>query len=197
MSCTDEEIPFSMTPILEDSVHLLMLTCISVRENGSNRLIDTEYPSQISFRYSEGICPKVSMKASDLDMLSIRLTSLECMQPVYELWISVGTQQYKEAIKLPYLLAGSRASYFPVVCLNATVCIVHELVELTRDEIFVEEQEFMFTALDIQDRLFLAHPDPLPPVPYIESTVVDDSNDLFSKELTLLSSIMDKYTKSS
>jgi hypothetical protein len=55
---------------------------------------------------------------------------------------------------------------------------VHQLVDVTDDtDTFIEEQEFLFNVLEIQDKVFLESDVPLP-VHYVESKVVLSSDSL-------------------
>ena len=198
------DLPFSMTPILEDSTQLLMIACISMREFSDNRLVSSEKSGPVKFHVSSGVSSKPYVMADGLDQLTIQLSSVDCAKPTYDLWVSVGETMI-ELIPLPYKLAGCRASYFPISSLNCTVCLVHQLLSGVSDlDMFVEEQEFMFSVLEIQDTLFLRDGEVPAPIHYVESSVVYQDNehrdedethcDFFSTELQMMASIMKKYS---
>jgi hypothetical protein len=62
--------------------------------------------------------------------------------------------------------------------MEATICFVHQLVDVTDDtDTFIEEQEFLFNVMEIQDKVFLDANVPIP-VHYVESKVILSSDSL-------------------
>ena len=212
---TEAECQFSMTPILHDSLQVLMLACISTRGIHDNLLVPAETAERILLFPSDGKCSKSFIRGEGLEHLTIHLASVDCINPVYNVWVGMEGEETRELIRVPYRLSGCRASYFPISTLNSTICIVHQLIEYDDSmnlDLFTEEQEFLFNVLEVQDCLFLSD-QVLAPIHYVESSVVHESprdglftatasecdrsidamDGIFSKELEKMAFILNKY----
>jgi hypothetical protein len=164
-----------------------------------------------------GIPSKSNLSADSVDALLIGLALDETFKQHYDLWVILEEKGTHEKVRVPIHLEGCRFTYFSLDSMEATMCLVHQLIDVTDDtDIFVEEQEFLFHVMDIQDRVFLVDQIP-PPVHYVESKVIlqdesdtscafdsmtasaprnDDMEDLsvmLREELRIMNSLVNKY----
>jgi hypothetical protein len=173
---------FSCTPIpLDTTRQLLLISCISVRNSKNNCIIDHSDLKNLLILPTAGIPSKSNLAADSVDALLIGLALDETFKQHYDLWVILEEKGTHEKVRVPIHLDGCRFTYFSLDLMDATMCLVHQLVDVTDDtDMFVEEQEFLFSVMDIQDRVFLA--DHIPqPVHYVESKVIlQPEDDLIS-----------------
>lgn len=174
------EVPFTATPILLDSTHqVLLLCCISVRDEANYRILSPQVSSRLRVSATAGVSSQSSVRVDNLDMLTIGLPPSECFSNYYEVQVLLHHDSGRstvsntpELLKVPLHLGGCRFSHFPLTSISATMCLVHQLIDVNDEtDLFIEEQEFLFTAMSIQQNLFLGESIPSP-VQYVESKVV-------------------------
>ncbi len=175
-----KDVPFSATPIILDSPHqVLLITCISIRDETHYRILHPSTTCRLRLCPSIGIPLQQSVNVDNLDVLTIGLPPSDCFSNQYEVSIKLYHDADRalvlhgiEHIKIPLHLGGCRFSHFPLNSLSATMCLVHQLVDVSDDtDLFIEQEEFLFTAMSIQHNLFLGESIPSP-VHYVESKVV-------------------------
>ena len=164
---------FSCTPIpLDNTRQILMISCISVRDSRYNRIIDSSDLAELLILPTAGVPSKSNLAPDRVDAMLIGLAMDETFKQHYDLWVILEGKGAHEKIRVPIHLDGCRFTYFSLDSIGATMCLVHQLVDVNDDtDTFVEEQEFLFSVMDIQDRLFLSGEVPLP-VHYVESKVI-------------------------
>jgi len=175
---------FSCTPIpLDNTRQILLISCISVRDSRTNRIIDGKDLSELLILPTAGVPSKSNLPADSVDAMLVGLAMDETFKQHYDMWVIMESKGAHEKVRVPIHLEGCRFTYFSLDSIGATMCLVHQLVDVTDDtDTFVEEQEFLFSVMDIQDRLFLSGDVP-PPVHYVESKVIlrpeeDDASSL-------------------
>ena len=135
---------------------VLMVSCISVRNTSDSKIIPKEKLSRIRIYPSCGSHSKQFISADLIDHISIGLTDDDLMGDSYKLMISFGDQASTQPIKVPLHMTGCRYSHFLIESLQMTVCLVHDILEVQSDtDLFIEEQDFLYNCMNIQEELFL------------------------------------------
>ena len=173
---------FSCTPIpLDNTRQILLISCISVRDSRTNQLIESTDLSELLILPTAGTPSKSSLSADCVDAMLVGLAMDETFKQHYDMWVILERKAAHEKVRVPIHLDGCRFTYFSLDSMGATMCLVHQLIDVSDDtDTFVEEQEFLFSVMDIQDRLFLSGDVP-PPVHYVESKVIlqpEDEDDV-------------------
>ena len=164
---------FSCTPIpLDTTRQLLMISCISVRNSNDNRIIDRHDLANLLILPTAGVPSKGNLVANCIDTMIVGLSMEESFKQHYDMWVILEDKGAHEKIRVPIHLDGCRFTYFSLESMGSTVCMVHQLVDVSDEtDVFVEEQEFLFSVMEIQSRLFLSGHVPQP-VHYVESKVI-------------------------
>jgi len=161
-----------------------MVSCISVRDSRYNKIVERDDLTELLILPTAGVPSKGNLAADCVDAMLIGLAMDETFKQHYDMWVISERKGAHEKVRVPIHLDGCRFTYFSLDSLGATMCLVHQLVDVTDDtDAFVEEQEFLFSVMEIQDRLFLSGDVPVP-VHYVESKVILQSEEGDSSCLT-------------
>jgi hypothetical protein len=208
-------LPIATPLLLDNTRQILLVTCVSVRDDGTYRLLSNTRMRGLRLYPTVGIYTTDSINVDNLDTMTIGLSPDECLSNHYEVCLKSTTQEEApmESLKIPLHLGGCRFSHFPIPSLHASICLVHQLFDVTDEtDIFIEEQEFLFTAMTIQSNLFLG--DTISsPIEYVDSKVVlstswmqedssedssyHDSASIMDDEIQLMNSLVRRYESGS
>ena len=189
------------TPTLTEHESVLLIACVSARRTGDNRLLPKEKLSRTRIYPSVGSCSKQYITCETIDSISIGLSMDELSMGPYSVCVSLGEELVNVSIQLPLNSSGCRYSYYIIDSLQLNLCIVHDVVSVESDiDLFIEEQDFLFSCMEIQDELFLKDYIPQP----IDSPVHEDLSpsspvncDLdhikLNNELRVMNSLIAKY----
>jgi hypothetical protein len=131
------------------------------------------------------ICHAVGI--GDLSVLKVPLYMDPSLQQVLDLNLTDGGTAIHK-LDIPIADSGCRVTYFSIESMGVSLCLVHESVKCVSDvDLFIEEQDFTYACMDIQENLFLRHNramsiSPRPP----------EDLDL-SKELEAMQFLLNKY----
>jgi hypothetical protein len=104
-----------------------------------------------------------------------------------------------ENIRIPVSSQGCRITRFDLKTIDAIIFLVHEIVACRSDiDFFVEEQDFVYNCMEIQEDMFLFGNIPDSPItaPVNDETIIINTNDdfsVFEEELQSMNSLISRY----
>ena len=193
---------YSQTPELSsESSFLCLLSCISVRDISSNRLLTRDKLSSLRLFVPTNTAGKAYIRCDVVDQVSINLGTNRDRPNGITVKIISGTDKSAVSIQIPTSKPGCQYSYFKLEALNLTLCMVHDVVSVhSQSDLFTEEQDFGYTCLEIQEDLFLLDNTS---VSIVNHTIEQRSPDLpahseidqfqLNDELRVMNSLIAKY----
>jgi hypothetical protein len=192
---------YVQTPVLSEKDSFFLIACISARSKQNHRLLSKGALSNYKIYPFEGSPRKEFLSCDSLDHLVIALPHSEAGMASCSLSVVSACDEESVLIQLPLHVGGCRYSYFVIESLNLSLCLVHELVSVeSGTDLFIEEQEFLFSCMEIQHELFLREnaPQPIPSPPiddHIPESPQNGDRDQIklSTELRVMNSLIAKY----
>jgi hypothetical protein len=179
-----KELPFS-TPPRPSKSGVLFVCCINKISFENSQQEATINHSQLKLRGVTYNCASVGI--GEFSVLKIPLDAVCNDSESIKLNLSDGGM-FSENLDIPISDAGCRVTYFSFDSIGLTMCLVHELVLCPSTiDLFIEEQDFTYACMDIQEKLFLGHSRVLS-----ISAPPPDELDL-ARELESMNAILSKY----
>ena len=141
------------TPTKRGVHRYCLISCISARYQSDNRMLSKEVLSKLTLRVTGGGLKPECITCECVNHMCIPVDSF----PNQQISVSVdsGGNHSLDHITIP-VIPGCRVSYFAINEMNIVLCIVHDTVEVSNEsELFIEEQDFLYNCLNIQEELFL------------------------------------------
>ena len=199
----DTDASFRMTPVLSVSDKFLLVGCISVRNEADGKLASKETMSKLCIYTSSEEVHYQSMDCELLNQLNIPLTTRESCEKLFSLSFSFGESNWPELVKLSIERPGCRVNHVRIPNLNFIICLVHDVVTIESDiDLFIEQQDFLYNCMEIQDETFLLGNGPEPNDIVFSNTeeqeepIHNPSISPLYDELCLMHSLIAKYESS-
>jgi hypothetical protein len=150
----------TVTPDLTQN-HVLLVACISARSLVDNRILSRRMLSNLRIFPSNGVCSKEYITCDMVESMSIHLSPDSLTGASYMLSVEVDGKCSQ--IHVPLNRPGCRYSYYVVKSVGISLCLVQDAVLIRSDtEHFIEEQDFLFSCMEIQEEIFMGENGPLP-----------------------------------
>jgi hypothetical protein len=147
---------YSTTPALAEPRSHVLVSCISVRYASDNKVVSRDKLSKLKLPPNLGSSSPNSIACDSFGHLRISIGQSSMPSEELRLVVSFGADQPEEHVFLP-VGSGCRVTYFTLTHMNIVICLVHDCISTMTDaELFIEEQDFLYNCLEIQDEIFLS-----------------------------------------
>lgn len=150
----------TVTPDLTEN-HVLLVACISARRLADNRILSRRMLSNLRIFPSNGVRSKEYITCDMIDSMSIHLSPDSLTRSPFMLSVEVDGKCSQ--INVPLNRSGCRYSHYVVNSAGISLCLVQDVVPIGSDtDLFIEEQDFLFSCMEIQEEIFMGENGPLP-----------------------------------
>ena len=134
----------------------LQACVISVTDSATGSSIYSSDSSRLQLR--DEACKVPGVDIGNLTTLKVPLNTDDPWSLVTFLTLCVSSNQLQlsERVEVPIVDSGCRVTYYTLQSLGLTMCLVHDVVTCTTEiDSFIEEQDFLYNCMEIQEKLFL------------------------------------------